>query len=250
MGYVEFAALDGRRLLLNTDETLCEATDLNSFAVHLTHDGRWILYEVGAGGEGRFREISESAALDIFVDRRLEVPAPLKSLAMARDVNYAGLRHKPRVKTWPAGAADDEPTACYLPDGRWLLDFVARGERRCKQLTPDEVVRFFIDLRLAIPAEASPLLQLVPDHLAVAAARIPHQSVDPGAGLAPSRNEDRDRFCYEEEIKGTIRKEILNKVNSHHGWCRLGSPNAVKNAARRHAERHRKPLPLPRRRWP
>jgi len=65
--------------------------------------------------------------------------------------------------------------------------------------------------------------------------------------LVVGQNEKRDKWIYQEAIKGTTWDSIKrNLLEKHKPWERIESPQGIINAARRYANRHNLTLPPPR----
>jgi hypothetical protein len=60
-----------------------------------------------------------------------------------------------------------------------------------------------------------------------------------------AHNEARNRYCYNQLRAGKSLKDIRLNVNARQGWNPLESYQAVSQAAKRYAQRHGLPWPLP-----
>ena len=60
---------------------------------------------------------------------------------------------------------------------------------------------------------------------------------------APSRNDERDTFIYEQCLKGISNKEIIAGISGHQGWARVSSDQAINRALKRHCKRLGVPIP-------
>jgi hypothetical protein len=58
-----------------------------------------------------------------------------------------------------------------------------------------------------------------------------------------SRHDDRDKWIYEQAMNGREWDRIRSHLDKHEEWEPIGTVNGVKDAARRYARRHGKPVP-------
>jgi hypothetical protein len=70
----------------------------------------------------------------------------------------------------------------------------------------------------------------------------PTRSCVDGIETPPGPNDARNKFCYEEKKKGTKLAAILRDVNATEGWGKLGSSQAINDAADAHAEKNKLPI--------
>jgi hypothetical protein len=54
----------------------------------------------------------------------------------------------------------------------------------------------------------------------------------------PGPNAERDKYCYDEKVKGTKLESIKGALNATPGWGHLGTVQGVTDAADAHAEKH------------
>jgi hypothetical protein len=59
-----------------------------------------------------------------------------------------------------------------------------------------------------------------------------------------TRNDKRDKFCYEQRRKGRSLKDIMAAVNKRRSWEPIATPQGVSQAAKRYALAKKLPWPL------